>query len=89
MSIGDFPVLCASLGLILFTIGFYLAYILFIKIDPWEQQQFYLKDSSKKYYIEYLATVINLGDYKILRFALPRNQNNLKLGADLEKIKLL
>lgn len=88
MALGDFPVLCAFCGFILFLIGFYFSYILFIKVEKWEQEQYYLKDDSKKYYIEYVGTVINLGDFRILRFKYPKNPN-LKLGADLEKIELL
>lgn len=88
MNIGEFPVLCALIGLVLFAIGFYLTYELYLKVEKHDQNRFYLKDPSQKYYVEYKGTVINLGDYRILRFTMPKHKNH-RLGADLEKIELL
>lgn len=89
MIIGEFPVLCGLIGLVLFAIGFYLTYELYLKVEVHEQGQYYLKDPSQKYYIEYKGTVINLGDYRILRFSMPKSKKKNRLGADLEKIELL
>ena len=84
----SFHILCGLAGIALYSITFYIVYVCFIKVYPYEQDQFYLKKASKKYYCEYDCTIHKFNKMRVLRFALPDKYEHTGLGADMQEIEL-
>ena len=65
-------------------LGFYLVYKFFLRPDDSDQEKFYLKDPNKPRKVHFSNMVSKFGDYILLKF---KFDENLPLGADLEKIQ--
>ena len=59
-----------TIGTILYSIAFLIVWWFFLKIDLWDQDQFFLKNPLIKLKVYFDSVVSNLGDYRMIRFKL-------------------